>query len=104
MSRFLGLVKQTNPKIVEVLRRDSEVLARIQDSFHTVIKARGTENLPKIEISCFYEELPLLGVGLVCYKNKSSLRGRSTNASDTGRAARFGHITWVHSHWNTQQS
>lgn len=48
-----------------VLRRDSEVLARIQDSFHTMVMARSKESLPPIEITCFYEELPLPGVGLV---------------------------------------
>jgi len=94
-------VKQTNSKIIEVPRRDSEVLARIQDGFHTMIKARGTESLPQIEISCFYKELPLLGVGLVCYIDR--LGSRSTEASDTGRPTRFGDITGLHSDWNTQQ-
>lgn len=65
LSRSIGLVKQTNSNIVEVLRRDSEVLARIQDNFHTMVMARSKEGLPSIKISCFYEELPLLGVGLV---------------------------------------
>lgn len=64
LSRSIGVVKQTNPEIVEVLRRDSEVLARIQESFHTIVMTRSKEGQP-IEISCFYEELPLLGVGLV---------------------------------------
>jgi protein SERAC1 len=50
---------------VEVLKRDSEVLARIQDGFHTMAMARRREGLQPIEISCFYEELPLPGVGLV---------------------------------------
>jgi pimeloyl-ACP methyl ester carboxylesterase len=67
LSRSIGLVKQTNSEIVEVLKRDSEVLARIQDSFHTMVMARGKEGLPPIEISCFYEELPLPGVGLVSH-------------------------------------
>jgi hypothetical protein len=65
LSLTIGIVKQTNAQIVEVLRRDSEVLARIQDSFHTMVMARNKEGLPSIEISCFYEELPLLAVGLV---------------------------------------
>ena len=62
---MIGTVKQTNPDIVEVLRRDSEVLARIQDGFHTMVMARNKEGLPPIHISCFYEELPLPAVGLV---------------------------------------
>jgi hypothetical protein len=65
VSRSIGIVKQTNSKIVDVLRRDSEVLARIQDGFHTMVKARREEGLLPIEITCFYEELPLIGIGLV---------------------------------------
>lgn len=61
---FLGHIKQTNPRIVEVLKRDSEVLARIQDSFHTMIMARTNDGQP-IQITCFYEQLPLEGLGLV---------------------------------------
>ena len=41
LAMSVGLVKQTNPDILTVLKRDSEVLARIQDSFHTMIRARN---------------------------------------------------------------
>ncbi|RYP49165.1 hypothetical protein DL769_011116 [Monosporascus sp. CRB-8-3] len=75
LSRSIGLVKQTNSKIVEVLRRDSEVLARIQDSFHTMVMARSKEGLPPVEISCFYEELALPGVGLVVPQDSAILPG-----------------------------
>ncbi|RKK17486.1 hypothetical protein BFJ65_g7820 [Fusarium oxysporum f. sp. cepae] len=75
VSRYIGLVKQTNSNIVQVLRRESEVLARIQDSFHTMIKSRITEGLSPIEISCFYEELPLPGVGLVVPQDSAILPG-----------------------------
>lgn len=50
---------------MDVLRRDSEVLARIQDGFHTMVKARSVAEPPPIEVTCFYEELPVVGVGLV---------------------------------------
>jgi hypothetical protein len=48
-----------------VLKRDSEVLARIQDGFHTMVKARSLVEPPPIEVTCFYEELPVFGFGLV---------------------------------------
>ncbi|KAK4034393.1 hypothetical protein C8A01DRAFT_49201 [Parachaetomium inaequale] len=62
--RRLGHFRPTNLDIVSVLHRESEVLARIQNSFHTMLKARTVQALPPIEIACFYEELPLPGIGL----------------------------------------
>ncbi|KAJ4263536.1 hypothetical protein NW762_006355 [Fusarium torreyae] len=75
LSRHIGLIKHTNPNILEVLRRESEVLARIQDSFHTMIKARATKDLSPIDITCFYEELPLPGIGLVVPQDSAILPG-----------------------------
>lgn len=65
LARSIGLLKQTNPQILGVLESDSEVLARIQDSFHTMIRSRNNDGLRSIDITCFYEELPLPGVGTV---------------------------------------
>jgi len=59
------VLKQTNSEIVAVLKRDSEVLARIQSGFHAMIRSRSKDGLRPIEITCFYEELPLPGVGVV---------------------------------------
>ena len=65
LAQAIGLVKQTNQQILAVLERDSEVLARIQDSFHVMIRSRAQDKLPPIEITCFFEELPLPVVGIV---------------------------------------
>jgi protein SERAC1 len=65
LARSIGLFKQTNPEILQVLKTDSEVLAHIQDSFHTMIRSRAGATLPPIDITCFYEELSLPGVGTV---------------------------------------
>lgn len=62
--RSISLVKQTNSEILNVLKRDSEVLARIQDGFLTMVRSVGP---PPIEVTCFYEMLPVLGVGLVSH-------------------------------------
>ena len=64
-ARSIGVLKQTNSEIVAVLKRDSEVLARIQSGFHAMIRSRSKDGLRPIEITCFYEELPLPGVGVV---------------------------------------
>jgi hypothetical protein len=65
LARAIGVVKQTNAEIVAVLQSESEVLARVQDSFHTMVIARSREGSGFINICCFYEELPLPGVGQV---------------------------------------
>ncbi|KAB5539256.1 hypothetical protein GE09DRAFT_1176189 [Coniochaeta sp. 2T2.1] len=65
LARLIGIVKQTNTEIVVVLQSQSEVLARIQDSFHTMVKSRGENGSALIDICCFYEEMPLPGVEVV---------------------------------------
>jgi hypothetical protein len=66
LAKAIGVLKQTNPEILAVLRSDSEVLARVQDGFHTMIRSQAQDGqLPPIEITCFFEELPLPGVGVV---------------------------------------
>ena len=65
LAKTIGVLKQTNPQILAVLRSDSEVLARVQDGFHTMIRSRVQDGLQQIEITCFYEELPLPGIAIV---------------------------------------
>lgn len=56
---------QTNKKIVRVLEPGSEVLANIQQEFHTMIRDR-VQNIQKdVQIFCFYEEKPFRGIGKV---------------------------------------
>ncbi|KAH6667983.1 hypothetical protein B0J14DRAFT_519380 [Halenospora varia] len=72
---MIGILKQTNPQILAVLERESEVLARVQDEFHTMVRSRNQERLQPIEITCFFEELPLPGVGVVVPKESAILPG-----------------------------
>ncbi|KAI8662890.1 hypothetical protein NCS56_01093800 [Fusarium sp. Ph1] len=75
LSRSVGMMKQTNTDIVQLLTRDSEVLARIQDCFHTLIMARNKEQANDIDITCFYEELPMKRIGVVVPKHSATLPG-----------------------------
>jgi hypothetical protein len=75
LAKSIGLFKQTNPEILQVLKTDSEVLAHIQDSFHTMIRSRAGAALPPIDITCFYEELSLPGVGTVVPSHSAILPG-----------------------------
>jgi protein SERAC1 len=63
LATALGLVRQTNTKLLDTLKRDSEVLARINTEFHTMIRARMKEGEMKISIKCFFEELSLRVIG-----------------------------------------
>lgn len=58
------IVKHANSDIVSVLRPGSEMLARIQDGFHGLLRVRREEG-SEIALTCFFEELPLPVVGKV---------------------------------------
>ncbi|KAH7173733.1 uncharacterized protein B0J16DRAFT_294087 [Fusarium flagelliforme] len=75
VSRSVGMIKNTNSDIVQVLTRDSEVLARIVDSFQALVMTRSRNEGNTIEITCFYEELPQKRVGLVVPKHSAILPG-----------------------------
>ncbi|KAK3387397.1 sesB-related regulatory protein [Podospora didyma] len=72
----LGLfTSKPNLRIVKVLQRDSEVLARIQDDFYALLQSRN-KGRTRLEVTCFYEELPYPGIGNVIVSNESAvLRG-----------------------------
>lgn len=59
-----SVFKHANSSIVSVLRPGSEMLARIQDGFHGLLRIRRDEG-SEISLTCFFEELPLPGVGKV---------------------------------------
>jgi hypothetical protein len=63
-----------------------------------MVMARSKEGLLPIEITCFYEELPMLGIGVVG-QAKPRL-SPSINTSTIGRAKRFGDFARVYSDWN----
>ena len=65
--KFIGLMRRTNKQILDVLNPDSEVLANIQSEFHTMLRARANIGEKAIGIMCFFEELPVVGVGMVSY-------------------------------------
>ena len=60
------LIAKPNSEIVSVLKPGSEVLARIQGGFHGLIRIRKNED-SELNLTCFYEELPLPVIGKVRY-------------------------------------
>ncbi|OCL10855.1 hypothetical protein AOQ84DRAFT_362043 [Glonium stellatum] len=64
LARYIGLIKQTNPQILRVLKSDSEVLVRIQDSFHVMVVPLDSAILPSytpIGIHANYMDMTKLG-------------------------------------------
>jgi protein SERAC1 len=65
LSEFIGLIKQTNSDILDPLKRDSAMLALIKEGFFEMLRVRRSEGKSPIQITCFFEQLPLPLVGTV---------------------------------------
>ncbi|KAF2227930.1 Alpha/Beta hydrolase protein [Elsinoe ampelina] len=83
---------RANDAIVSVLEPQSEVLARIQKEFHTMIRDRDAAGLPKWQITCFFEDLNTSAIGsLVVPKNSATLNAYTSVAmqADHSGVAKF---------------
>lgn len=65
MGSLANVIKKANVDLLNVLKTDSEVLARVQREFHTMLRGPTFEGRPALKITCFWEELPVRGVGEV---------------------------------------
>jgi hypothetical protein len=65
LTRLSNVLRKTNSEIVQVLKPGSEMLANLQQEFHTMLDNRSKNHKKTMEIFCFYEELPVVGVGEV---------------------------------------
>ena len=59
LSNIASAAKKTNSAPVNLLKRDSEVLRDVQDGFHNLLEKRKNAGR-RIEITCFYETMPLV--------------------------------------------
>lgn len=66
-----GLVKSTNKSILAILETDNQLLESIQVKFWSMARERGK----RLEVTCFFEELPFSGVGKVVSKNSATQEG-----------------------------
>lgn len=65
LTRLSNVLRKTNSEIVWVLEPGSEMLANLQQEFHTMLDDRSKNQKKTMEIFCFHEELPVVGVGKV---------------------------------------
>lgn len=62
---------RTNREIVAVLEPTSEMLAKIQEDFHGLLKQRSVHEDKRMKLYCFYEELEIRVIGKVSMSNNS---------------------------------
>jgi hypothetical protein len=109
LAQLIRPTSQTNLKTVEVLRRDSDILARTQNDFHSLLRSRTIEGFRPIQITCFYEELPLPGIGEVkktlpsYFSISSSAERRNHQLKLPGRSKIFSNPPRIHRNWNSQR-
>ncbi|THC94020.1 hypothetical protein EYZ11_006492 [Aspergillus tanneri] len=75
----LGLVKSTNVMLLDILQRDDQLLESIQIDFLAMIRELR-ESGRGLEITCFFEELPLPYVGKVVSKESATFEGYSSRS------------------------
>ena len=66
-SKFLQYFRRVNQGTLEILQQKSEVMARIRQDFHTMLRGRDQSAERETAIVCFYEELPVRAVGEVIF-------------------------------------
>ncbi|KAJ5607015.1 hypothetical protein N7537_003634 [Penicillium hordei] len=69
-----GLVKSTNTTLLDVLKRDSQLLQSIQFDFLAMVR-QLREDGRRFEVTCFFEELPMPIVGQIVSKESATLEG-----------------------------
>ncbi|KAL9062482.1 MAG: hypothetical protein Q9157_008881, partial [Trypethelium eluteriae] len=72
LRRWLGRVKQTNTKLLKELEKNAEPLAELQDRFQKFLRLQE-QHKTNIQIVCFLEELPELGLKRKIVLDESSI-------------------------------
>jgi hypothetical protein len=70
----LGILKSTNKPLLQVLGTDDQLLESIQTRFWSMVRGQR-ESGRRLEITCFFEELPLPVVGQVVSKMSATMEG-----------------------------
>jgi hypothetical protein len=59
LTNIVNIAKPANSAPVKLLERGSEMLRDVQEGFHNLLEKRKDER-KKVQITCFYETLPLV--------------------------------------------
>lgn len=73
----LGLAQPTNRTLLETLETDSQFLESMQVRFRSTLRELR-ESGRRLDVTCFFEELPMPGVGIVVSRESATLEGYSS--------------------------
>ncbi|KAH7176287.1 Alpha/Beta hydrolase protein [Dactylonectria macrodidyma] len=68
----LGIVKSINKSLLKILETDDKYLQSVQDRFWSMVREQQKAGRD-LEVTCFFEELPLSRVGKVVSKDSATL-------------------------------
>ena len=84
---FVSALRPTDQNLFKTLEPGSEVLAGVQQSFHTMLDRRHREIYEPISLHCFYEEVGLPVIGPIVPMHSAILHGyghKSIHANSYG--------------------
>ncbi|KAJ5403872.1 alpha/beta-hydrolase [Penicillium cosmopolitanum] len=70
----LGFVKSSDVFLLDVLQRNNQLLESVQVDFLAMIRQLREEGRG-LEVTCFFEELPILGAGMIVSKESATFEG-----------------------------
>jgi hypothetical protein len=73
LTQLTSLLRKTNKEIVAVLEPGSEMLANLQQEFHTMLEDRRRNEGKWMDMFCFYEVLAYTGIGEVVPRQSAIL-------------------------------
>ena len=72
-------LKPANKDILAVLHPNSEVTSIVQRDFYSLLRRRNKASA-ELHVTCFFEELPVKGVGLVVPRHSAEIKGYGCHA------------------------
>ncbi|CAN9319219.1 unnamed protein product [Alternaria alternata] len=79
-----NVLNKSNRDIVALLEPSSEMLANLQREFHTMLEKRREKEGKRVKLYCFYEELPVRGIGKKIVEDNSAVLSPTENAAIHG--------------------
>ncbi|KAM0321508.1 hypothetical protein ACHAQA_010076 [Verticillium albo-atrum] len=73
-AKGLGIIKSTNTKLLGVLETGDDFLESVQRRFLDMVQEQQKQHGRSVEIMCFYEELPITGVGTIVSQDSATFQ------------------------------